>query len=455
MKKWVLIAAVLAAASAVGDELEDFVHKEREARQIPGLVVATIKNGEIDRVVSSGKASLDLDVPVKRATAFEIGSMTKAFTAEVVMMLVEEGKVALSDPVAKYIEGSPDTWKNITIRHLLTHTSGLPNYTSIRPALIVNGQKLTFDDLMTMVKDLKLVFEPGSKYMYSNTNYYFLGKVIEMVTGSTYPEFLRDRILTPLDMKDTVPQKPRGIIKNRAVGHMMIGSSHSIMPYLDPTGASAAGFLVSTVDDLAKWDKALLQGKLLKPESYAAMYKSVAIDDGISTYGFGWDISQMAGHKVIQHGGGTGGFSTYMLRLPDDKVTVVVLGNLAQADVGSIAKGVARMLIPSLIEKAIRDPDPTLTKSHRDLVDKILDGTVQRSAFEEKTANELFPTLIAQARQHLLSLGKLTKFEVLEHKNEPSGLARKYRVTFEKGIVALTIRTNREGKIVAIFYQPD
>ena len=455
MKRWVLAVACLIAANSFADELEDYVHKHRQEQMIPGLVLATIKEGKVDRVITSGKASLDLDVPVKRHTVFEIGSMTKAFTAELVMMLVEEGKVSLSDPIKKYIDGAPETWDGITVRHLLTHTSGLPNYTSLRPSLILNSERMTFTELFDMVKDLKLTFEPGKRYAYSNTGYYFLGHIIEKASGSPLVDFLRERILKPLEMNDTVPQRARGVVVNRAVGYMRIGSAYSLMPYLDASGAAAAGFLLSTVDDLAKWDKALLDGKLLKPESYAEMYKNMPIEGGISTYGFGWDVSRIAGHKAIQHGGGTGGFSTYMLRLPDDKLTVVVLGNLAQSNVGTIAHGAAKILLPELVEKVIRDPDPTKTKAHKEIIEKIADGTIQRTPFEEKTAEELFPSLIAQARAQLVSFGKLEKFELLEHKHEPQRLTRRYRMTFEKETIQLVIGENGDGKIVAIFVRPD
>jgi CubicO group peptidase (beta-lactamase class C family) len=455
MKKWVLMLAALAFASANADELEDFVHKEREARRIPGLVVATIKDGKVDRVVTSGKASLDLDVPVKRNTAFEIGSMTKAFTAELIMILVEEGKVKLDEPIGTYLENTPETWKDITVRKMLTHTSGLPNYTSLRPAIIVNGERTSYDDLFDLVKNKQLDFKPGSKYAYSNTNYYFLGKIIEKTSGETFEKFLQEKILTPLGMENTTPQRARGIIANRAVGYMQIATSYSIVPYLDSTGGYAAGSLVSTVDDLAKWDKALLEGKLLKPESYGEMYKRVPIDGGVSTYGFGWDVSEIAGHRAIQHGGGTGGFSTFIVRLPDDNLSVVVLSNLAQADVASIAHGVAKLVEPGLVEKPIRDPDASISKRHREVIDKIMDGTIQRTPFEENTANELFPDLIAQARTLMQSYGKLEKFELLEHKHEPKLLTRRYRMIFEKARFQLVVRENEKSKIVAIFLLPD
>jgi hypothetical protein len=206
---------------------------------------------------------------------------------------------------------------------------------------------------------------------------------------------------------------------------------------------------------MAKWDKALLEGKLLKPETREKMYQTTKIKEGISTYAFGWDVSEVAGHKARQHGGGTGGFSTYILRLPDDKLSVVVLTNLAQSDVAFIARGAARIELPELAEKAIRDPDVEITKKHKSIIEKITDGTIQRTPFEEATANELFPTLVAQARQQLISFGKLEKFELLEHKHEPKMLTRRYRMVFEKAQLQLVIRENGNDKIIAIFLRPD
>jgi len=455
MKTLTIAVALLVAGAAIADELADFVNKEREAKGIPGMIVATIKDGKVDRVVTSGMANLDLDVPVKRETVFEIGSMTKAFTAELVMMLVEEGKILLDEKIGKYLQDCPETWKDITVHNLLTHTSGLPNYTSLRPALLLNGLRITYPEVFELVKDLKLEFAPGEKYEYSNTNYYFLGQIIENVTGKEYSDFLNERILVPLEMKQTSPQRQRSVIKNRSSGYMPVGKGFVIAPFLDGDAAWAAGYLVSTIDDMAKWDKALLEGKLLKTESYKRMYEITRIKDGISTYAYGWDVSKIAGHTVMQHGGGTAGFSTYILRLPDDKLSVVVLANLAQSDVASIARGAARIVMPELAESAIRDPDAKITKAHREIIDKIMDGTIQRTPFEEKTADELFPTLIAQARTMLQSFGKLETFEVLEHKLEPKLLTRRYRMIFEKARMQLVVRENEEHKIVAIFLRPD
>ena len=455
MKKWVLVAVCLAAAGAFGDELDDFVRKDREAKKIPGMVVAIIKDGKVDRVVTSGVANLDLDVPVKRETVFEIGSMTKAFTAELIMMLEEAGKLSVDDKISKHIDSTPETWKDITIRHLLTHTSGLPNYTSIRPEMILSGKRMTYEEMFELVKDRPLDFPLGEKYQYSNTGYYLLGKIIEKAAEKSFADYLKEKILLPLDMKQTRQQTARGIIKNRATGYMIFGTSPMLMPFIDPEGSFSAGNMVSTVDDMAKWDKALLEGRLLKPETREKMYQITRIKDGISTYAFGWDISEVAGHKARQHGGGTGGFSTYILRLPDDKLSVVVLSNLAMADVASTARGAARIALPSLEEMPVRDPDTALTKKHREIIEKITDGTIQRTPFEEATANELFPTLIAQARQQLLSFGKLETFELLEHKHEPKMLTRRYRMVFEQARLQLVIREDGDNKIVAIFLRPD
>ena len=450
-----MLLACLAFASGRADDLEDFVHKDRESKKIPGMVVAIIKNGEVSRVVTSGVANLDLDVPVKRETVFEIGSMTKAFTAELIMMLEEAGKLSVDDKISKYIDNSPETWKDITIRHLLTHTSGIPNYTSLKPELILSAKRMTYEEMFELVRDLKLEFAPGEKYSYCNTGYYLLGRIIERQSEKSFYDFLQEKILVPLEMKNTFPQRPRGVVKHRATGYMNFGVLPSMMPYIDPLGAFSAGNLVSTVDDMAKWDKALLEGRLLKPETREKMYNITRIKDGISTYAFGWDVSELAGHTARQHGGGTGGFSTYILRLPDDKLSVVVLSNLAMTDVASTARDAARFVLPALEEKAVRDPDTTLTKKHREIIDKITDGTIQRAAFEESTADELFPTLIAQARQQLQTWGKLEKFELLEHKHEPKLLTRRYRMVFDKARMQLVIRENEEHKIVAIFMRPD
>lgn len=294
----------------------------------PGASVIVVKDGKTIFRKSYGMADMEKQIRNDSAAQFRLGSVTKQFTSTAILMLAEEGKLAISDDIRKYLPGFPDKGKLITIEHLLTHTSGIANYTSL-PAV---RQSLTLDRTVDAVIDTfkqePLGFDPGTKYAYSNSGYILLGAIIEKVSGMTYAKFIEQRIFVPLKMADTAYEGHGTSKAPRAVGHSTTPTGFRLATAMSMTLPYAAGAIISTVDDLARWDAAVTAGKLLKPASWQRAFTRYTLANGKPTgYGYGWHIDTMQGSERVAHGGGIPGFSAYAMRLPREKVFVAVLAN--------------------------------------------------------------------------------------------------------------------------------
>jgi CubicO group peptidase (beta-lactamase class C family) len=295
-------------------------------------------------------------VAVKPETIFQSGSVGKQFTAMAVMMLVEEEKVGLDDPITKYFPDGPETWKNIKVRNLLSHTSGIPDYEN-GPDQLDLRRDYTEDELLEFAKKLTLDFPPGEKWKYSNTGYVLLGILIHKASGHFYGDLLHDRIFVPLGMKTARIITEADIVPNRAAGYRLekgeLKNQEWVAPKLNTT---ADGSLYLTAIDMTKWDAALREHKLLKPSSYEQMWTSFMLNDGKPAgYGFGWFLSKPGGRTLIEHSGSWQGFKSYIGRWVDDGVTVIVFSNLGQANPTKIGKGVAKLY--GVAEAAAKDGD--------------------------------------------------------------------------------------------------
>lgn len=344
----------LAAAVSRADQADDYVREQMQRQHIPGLALAVVTNGVVLKTAGYGLANVELGAPVRTDTVFQIQSVTKTFTAAAIMMLVEEGKVSLEDKLTKHLDGLPETWDAITVRHLLTHTSGIKDF--INEPTVDLRKDLKPEDVIESLRKLPLNFQPGEKYAYSNTGYHLLGMVIRKVAGKTWDDFLRKRIFHPLGMNDTRVISWSEIITNRASGYGWDDGQLRNGSFIAPTILGyAGGGLRSTVLNLAKWDAALCTEQLLKRSTLEQMWTPAKFNNGKdSTYGFGWGISREHGHRLISHTGShSTGFKSVIARFVDDKLTVIVLTNQRAADQMAIAKGVAGFYIPAL-KSAIR-----------------------------------------------------------------------------------------------------
>ena len=354
---FVLLLTLSTAVQA--DKVDDYVKAQMERQHVPGISLLVIQNQKVIKAEGYGLANVELNVPARPDTVYKIGSVSKQFIAAGIMLLVQDGKISLDDNVSKFLEGTPDTWKPVTIRHLLTHTSGI-----VREAPGFDPMKIQSDaDVIKTAFPLPLRFTPGEKYEYCNVGYFTLAEIISKVSGKPWPDFLNERVFAPLEMNSTRTTNMTELVPNRANGYVWRNGklqNASIYFALRPSGA-----LLSTILDLAKWEAALQNGKLLTQSTLDQMWTPVKLNNGKThPYGFGWELEPVGGHKQVNHGGSLPGFRAQSARFVDDKLTVVVLTNGDNANAASIAIGVANFYIPGLL------PDRKLAK-----VDpKIFDG---------------------------------------------------------------------------------
>lgn len=294
----------------------------------PGATVIVVKDGKTLLRKAYGIADTAGMQPMRPEMVLRLGSITKQFTAVGILLLAEEGKLALSNDITRFFPDYPTRGKKITVEHLLTHTSGIASYTSRPEYLLTMGSDMTVAQMIDSFKNAPLDFEPGSAYRYNNSGYFLLGAIIEKVSGMPYAKFLEQRIFVPLGMKDTAYEGFERSKTPHAAGHTQGANGFEHGTPLSMTQPYAAGALVSNVDDLARWDAAVSQGKLLKPASWQRAFTPYTLSDGKSTgYGYGWQVGTLQGVPVLAHGGGINGFSTYALRAPEQKVFVAVLSN--------------------------------------------------------------------------------------------------------------------------------
>lgn len=341
------------ATSPVTDaQINSTVQKLMDAERIPGLSIGIYCDGKILKARGYGLANVELSVPASEKTIYQTGSVGKQFTATAIMILVEEHKISLADPISKYL-ATPAAWHGVTARHLLTHTSGIADYTdnADKPNGVINLRRdYTEDQLYARLVRLPLKFQPGEKWSYSNTNYVLLGFIIHKITGEFYGDFLQQRIFKPLDMQNTRIISERDIIPNRSAGYEIIKGQLKNQYWVSPSlNTTADGALYTNVLDLAHWDAALYTEKIVKKSSLEQMWTPVRLNDGKhATYGFGWEVpAPRNGHRLVEHDGAWQGFTMAICRYLDDRLTIVVMTNLdaANSDPSKIAHSLASLYL--------------------------------------------------------------------------------------------------------------
>jgi CubicO group peptidase (beta-lactamase class C family) len=294
----------------------------------PGAAVIVVRDGQTILRKGYGMANLELGVPIEPDMVFRLGSITKQFTAVCILMLLEQGKLALDDPITKFLPNYPTRGYVITVEHLLTHTSGLRSYTDMPERIPLIRKDFTLQELIDFFKNQPMQFAPGTRWVYNNSGYVLLGAIIEKVTTQTYEQFMQQHIFQPLGMKRSYYDSPERIIPRRVAGYQGNPNGYSNAAYVSMTQPYAAGALASTVDDLALWDAALHADRLVKQETLQRAFALYRLADGSFTdYGYGWGISEYQGHRIVEHGGGIQGFVTHAVRMPDDRVFVAILSN--------------------------------------------------------------------------------------------------------------------------------
>lgn len=344
---------------AANDKVDAFVQSELKRQNVPGIALIVQQDGKVVYAKGYGYASVEQAIPATTEQRFQIGSITKQFVAAAVMLLVEEGKMALDDKIGKYLGAVPAEWDPITVRHLLTHTSGLPR--DLDPALEAEARThgtYTTEQILTILKGNRPVTEPGMEYAYSNVGYQLMGVIIEKVTGNFYGDLIQNRIFTPLGMT-TARIIDFHNLSGNATGYFMENSKLKPLDMANMPGGfqsyyrSAAGGIEMSATDLAKWDASLTTEKILKKSSIDQMWTPGAVVDKATdytiSYGLGWFMSDYLGHPKVYHSGGMTAFTTDYLHFTNDKLTVIVLTNLGDtADPEKISRTVAEMYVPGV-----------------------------------------------------------------------------------------------------------
>jgi len=445
------------------DAIDNYVIAEMNKQHIPGLELGIYREGKIVRAQGYGIADIELNVPVKPETIFQSGSVGKQFTATAVMMLVEEGKVGLDDSIRKYFPEAPAAWQEVRIQNLLSHTSGLAEYESsdkVKPGGPINLRAdYTENQLVKIIESFPMDFSPGSKWAYRNTNYVLLGVIIHKVTGQFYGDFLQDRIFKPLGMTGTRIISEADIIPNRSSGYQLVKGQLKNQEWVSPTfNSTADGALYFNVLDLAKWDAALYTEKLVKKSTFDRMWTVFNLNDGkpnAAHYGFAWEINEINGHKVIEHAGAWQGFTTFIARYVDDKLTVVVLTNLdsAHSNPETIAHHVAGLYSAALTPpelKVIPDREPQVTAFLRTTLEKIASGGADPNDFAPEFRAELFPNEIKDQEESLKAAGPLKSLELLDRKEGGGRREYTYRATFAEMTLELRFSLTADNKIAAM-----
>lgn len=421
---------------------------------VPGLALAVVKNGKILKAQAYGLADMEQKIPATTNTVFRIASVSKQFVATAIMMLVEEGKLRLEDSVSKYLTGTPRKWKGITIRHLLTHTSGIPDF--LNEDIPLDKGIADFDQaVVKALDDRPLHFAPGDDWRYSNSNYHLLGMIIRRITGLPYGDFLRERIFQPLGMQKTAVSPIDGNFPGLAVGYEWnndrLQPGDNVAPSIK---AYAGGGIVSTVPDMANWDAALYTEKLLKHSSLEQMWTPVRLNDGMKApYGFGWGTLGRPWKPglVVEHAGNFTGFSSYICREVDDRLTVIILVNRFASDraVAVLAKKLARLYVwkgPDY--KPILDEEPEITSHIRDILARGGLGTSRAVDFTSAAWAEWAPWQ-KQMQESNKATGQVLSLDLVERSLQSGKRSYRYRVQNKLGTVLFHIILDEQNRVAS------
>ncbi|MEP7344933.1 MAG: serine hydrolase domain-containing protein [Gemmatimonadaceae bacterium] len=365
--RWCVVMASLASqAKAQSDSVDAFVRAYIQRHNIPAAAISVVHHGRIVKATGYGVANLELNVPATEHSVFEIGSMSKQISAEAVMMLVEEGKLGLDDPLSQHLTGIPEAWSGIKIRHLLTHTSGLHDWEG--DTAFSYRREYTPADFIALVARHPLDFSPGTKFAYTNSAFPLLGIVVEKVSGMPYKRFVTERIFKPAGMIETRFRNQAEVVPNHAAGYVDNNGVFENGEPHRPSILAPNGGVLSTASDMARWNIALSSGTLLKKATAQQMLVPVRFNDGSSfSGGIAWFLDEYRGHHMVLHNGSTvAGFSSVIYRYLDDDLSVVVLLNIDRWNaVNVLAVNVASFYVSGLAMRSLAerpDPDPGLSQ---------------------------------------------------------------------------------------------
>ncbi len=447
-----------AASGIDASAIDAAVRRQMAEQRIPAVSVAVVLRGQPVFTRGYGIANLEHQVAATDETMFESGSLGKQFTAAGVMLLVEDGKVQLDAPIRTWFPDAPVSWQRVTVRHLLTHTAGLPDYTS---ATFNLRRDYTEAELMQLAYAFALEGTPGARYNYSNTDYVVLGALISKLTGRPYWEFLRERIFTPAGMRTAQVISESAIVPHRASGYLPTADGFRHQDWVSPTlNTTADGSLLLSARDLAAWSVAVRDRRVLSPASWAAMLAPVRLNSGRThPYAFGWFVDSLRGQAVYQHGGSWQGFRTQLTRYDRSDLTVAVLTNSGAADPVAVATAVATAIDASLAPVPfptvpLSGVDPAVTARLRALLDRSARNALVPADFPY-LRQTLFPRLAARMAQ--LLAGTSTPDTLVPYTRTMAGddIEYVYRATYGRRVFRVTMTVAPDGGIAWLIARPE
>lgn len=424
---------------AVAQKIDRVVNQQMVANAIPGVSLAVLRKGKIVLLKSYGFANVEHRVPVKPETVFQSGSIGKQFTAAAIMILVQENRLSLDDKISNYFSDVPATWQDITIQHLLTHTSGLGDY----PPEIDLKRDYTEDELFSAFKKAPLDFQPGSSWNYSNIGYATLGILIGKITGKFYGDFIKERIFEPLLMTTARIISEADIVPNRAAGYRLVKGELKNQEWVSPsTNSTADGSLYFSILDLAKWDAALYTDKPLTQASRDKIWAPARLSDGATKdYGFGWHLGNYHGHRLAFHGGAWQGFKTFIMRFLDTDLTIIFLANSWETRDFKFARRLAAAFYPAFAlpeVKTIADTEPKITSMVRRALMQILMHSDENKQIAQSLNAFSLPVAIIHSS------------ELIERKTENNLRVYRYLLTDIGRSVICTVKLTPDDKIASL-----
>jgi D-alanyl-D-alanine carboxypeptidase len=408
---------------------------------LPGLSMGVVKDGKLLVGKGYGLAHIARSVPATQDTVYLTASMTKTFTATGIMLLVEEGKLSLEDPLSRWLPETPPAWQAVRIRHLLTHTSGISHF-------------------VHEVTAVPLEFPPGEKWSYSDGGYDMLGKIIERVSGKPLEVFLHERLWRPLGMNWTAASFDD--LDNLATGYIREGSALRKVNPRDRWGpgiyepfnqGNGHGNFVTTVTDMAKFDAALYPDRLLTRSTLEKMRTPTILNDGkkVDDYGMGWSVGSYDGHRYMTHGGGTPGVSTSFVRFPEERLSFIQLIAASGIDVGDMLPRVTLYYLPS--PKPIEDKSPATTRMLKSALVGVMEGSADPASFTPEAFAALSPEL-KRTSEFYQSRGPLKSFTLIEQQTGESHQTLRYRTVLGNETWIHRFVLTQDGKIAELAVEP-
>jgi CubicO group peptidase (beta-lactamase class C family) len=452
--KAVLAFALLTASTsqATADEIDAYLQRQRSVYQVPAVVVGVIRGGRLVNSRVVGLSNVELGVLASARHVFEIGSISKQFTAYAILLLVEQGKLELHAPVGRYLRDLPAPWARPTLHQLLGHISGLPDFEEPF-GYGVYRETPSDAEFQKRLLSLPIETEPGEKWIYSNTNYWLLARVIEQASGKTYAQFMQEHIFTPLGMTSTRAALPSEILKRRAAGYQLVGDRLKNREPMQPSTGRGLGDIATTIGDMAAWEREQRAPRLLKAETVRLANEPVRLEDGTAAdYGYGWFVRPVLGVPARGHSGQTAGFVAEYLRFPERDLAIVVFANRYGAPIS--ASRIARLVDPAL-------GGPRLVAANRydvsraTRVREVAGGAAQATSawqedwFAAELWRELKPYLHEVEANYQLR-GRLRSVTPVGPRGIENPVKSSYRVVFDKIARLITFEFDANGKIKSV-----